>query len=797
MMLLSLGLVMAPAPVMADVSQPSVTVSPATISTNAKYVITFYNNLPLAIGETVSVKFPSGTTLPTSFVGETDVFLDGLINTGVTAGVAVAVNTTTRVVTITVATAAIASADKVTVTFDITGTNKVNTPASVGDYILSVNTSLETEYIESASYSIGIPGMVTRYNKDGNYVGSYNTIQAAINAAGDKDHIKLGPGTYTEVLTTATAPAGIDELVIESTGVASETIIKATTVTIERAYTTLDDLTIKGEITVSATDCTIKNSILSKKATSGETLLTSSGANFKVTDCTFDTTYKAVQDWGIKIAGGNDTAISGCTFTTDEGTTTLQDRGIEVTAAVTGLTVKDSTFNGTKGIGYKDALGAATITTATVKDSTFDGFENAFSYSNTTATSTLTIRGNTITNQTLSTVGAIDIDTAINTIIVGNTIRGSTGYSIHIAANQDKVTVIGNNFVDNAKGFKNVVATKMSAINNWWGSDSGPAGEGTGTGDKVSTYVTYKPYLTAAISAGQSAAATSLDAKTVAGVKVSDLATAATLIWASKYTANPKAVAPTYTALGDGWFDVYISGGTAPAGGITIKLYADDVTKDTDAYVWSGLENKWVKCSDQDASSSGGYVWVTVKTSATTPIYGDLSELPFVLVAAPAAAPPTFAVTSPKAGATDMPLTNIPFTWASVAEATSYELVLSANADLSDPIAEVTAAGTAYTYAETLTDGTPYYWQVTALKDTTVKGRSDVATFIAKVPVAAVAPEVTVTAPEITVEAPQVTVEAPPTEAPPTPGYIWAIIGIGAILVIAMIVLIVRTRRAV
>jgi hypothetical protein len=58
-------------------------------------------------------------------------------------------------------------------------------------------------------------------------------------------------------------------------------------------------------------------------------------------------------------------------------------------------------------------------------------------------------------------------------------------------------------------------------------------------------------------------------------------------------------------------------------------------------------------------------------------------------------------------------------------------------------------------------------------------------------------------APEITVEVPEVVVNIPPTPpavevgAPITPGWIYAIIAVGAILVIAVIVLIVRTRRVV
>ena len=68
------------------------------------------------------------------------------------------------------------------------------------------------------------------------------------------------------------------------------------------------------------------------------------------------------------------------------------------------------------------------------------------------------------------------------------------------------------------------------------------------------------------------------------------------------------------------------------------------------------------------------------------------------------------------------------------------------------------------------------------------------------------APIVTVIPPDITVEVPPVvtvtqlpqpTLELPVAEDPGTPVYIWVIVGIGAILTIAVIVLIIRTRRVV
>ena len=39
-------------------------------------------------------------------------------------------------------------------------------------------------------------------------------------------------------------------------------------------------------------------------------------------------------------------------------------------------------------------------------------------------------------------------------------------------------------------------APALNAINNWWNSASGPSEAGPGTGDGVSTFVTFSPFLT-------------------------------------------------------------------------------------------------------------------------------------------------------------------------------------------------------------------------------------------------------------------------------------------------------------
>jgi len=152
----------------------------------------------------------------------------------------------------------------------------------------------------------------------------------------------------------------------------------------------------------------------------------------------------------------------------------------------------------------------------------------------------------------------------------------------------------------------------------------------------------------------------------------------------------------------------------------------------------------------------------------------------FTVEAGPGAA---IGPTAPDDGASNVALTGIGFTWTSVADATSYDFVLSASADLSSPIDSKTGLkGTAYTFGGELDNSTTYFWQVTAMKDGNVFSQSDVNTFTTVAPGVEPVPPVQVTT-------------YPPAEPAGTPAWVWVVIGIGAVLVIVVIVLIFRTRR--
>ena len=133
------------------------------------------------------------------------------------------------------------------------------------------------------------------------------------------------------------------------------------------------------------------------------------------------------------------------------------------------------------------------------------------------------------------------------------------------------------------------------------------------------------------------------------------------------------------------------------------------------------------------------------------------------------------------------------FGWSRVPDATTYELELADNPDFTDPITATTSINS-WQVSEDLSYSTTYYWRVRALKDTLVISawRSGAFTTMAK-PVTPPPPVEILPAPP----APQITIPAPVLPVSPTPVWVWAIIGIGGALVIAVVVLIVRTRRAI
>jgi hypothetical protein len=177
---------------------------------------------------------------------------------------------------------------------------------------------------------------------------------------------------------------------------------------------------------------------------------------------------------------------------------------------------------------------------------------------------------------------------------------------------------------------------------------------------------------------------------------------------------------------------------------------------------------------------------------------------------------------APIAGATGQPLRPT-FQWSAVQNADSYELELADNPFFANAQAKKPLQNTIWTWDKDLTAGTTYYWRVRAVS------AGNASDWVSSVFTTATAAQLSGTTATVAPPAPPVTVTTtatpPPAPkffepnsglyfntqaelqqyqaahpggaptAPGTPPYIWVIIAIGAILVIAVIVLIARTRR--
>jgi len=134
----------------------------------------------------------------------------------------------------------------------------------------------------------------------------------------------------------------------------------------------------------------------------------------------------------------------------------------------------------------------------------------------------------------------------------------------------------------------------------------------------------------------------------------------------------------------------------------------------------------------------------------------------------------------PVIGAANVPIDGTAMTWAPYARSTKYEMKLCRDAALTDVLATAEVAGTSFQYDGTLDYSTTYFWAVRGIEPA-ISDWSPTAHFT--------------TAAEPVEPTPPVVIEQPQPAPQIAPGYIWGIIGVGAILVIVVLVLIVRTRR--
>jgi hypothetical protein len=831
------------APLAGALSQAVVTIATgdAVISkVDADYTIRFTLDKDLEPTDVITVTFPSDTAIANTATGgvvtatiqASPGWVAGTWANAVVAGVTWAGVATTRTITATLGVGdQIGEGSEVRLAI----TAGITNPSTVGDYTLTVKTTDEPTAVTSASYSIAaptvpaLPGIVEVYNPGGIKMASFtgptaiaNALNPAVSGIGVGFTVSVGPGTYTENPASSAASQ-----IIKASGSAAETVIVGN-FNIAHASVTVQGFTISGNMAITGDKVTVKDNVFIKTGTAtttpGEILVTYNNAAATPTGTisgnTFDTTLGAVADTAIQVVAGG-VAISSNTFTVDSTVALADDIAIDTDSgmALYPVAISGCTITGASGVGVQATdTGALGTPLATIADSTLSGLTTAL----TVTGGTITVSGTTISGcgraavATLGILAAPVINVAsapapavvptltiTNSVITGN-LDEILEVDAEVGGNDDAglVTLRFNDLSGNAKGIDNNAGTgTVNAQVNWWGAATGPAATFNSGADTAG--------YTGGIASGSAAAASaSLTAGTTRGVDVSIVTAAgalspAGLIAVGRYAANPGEATPE-PALADGFYDVYV---TAPANitdVATIKLYNTAITEDTVAYVWSDLGGTWAPCSSQGVNTFSGYVWVQV-SGTSVPSLLDLAGTPFALCepeVAPPSAPAAPGVLTPTFGDEDVDLKPT-FTWTASAGATSYEFVLAEEIGQDDKFAIIDYSATTATHGhvarEQLKYSTVYNWRVRAVSDA---GKSAWTTAFFTT-AAEPEPEPEPTPPVIVKEippspAPEIILEVPPTEAPVNviPDYLlWTVVGIGAVLIIAVVVLIVRTRR--
>ncbi len=837
---LLISLLLTAAPVSA-VTVPAVTLTagpagnPAgEISKQNVYTILFTTGSKVLATEEIVVVFQAGTNI--TAITAADVAVESTAGLGgvafpaltVPAG-AVVTGTWPAAQTLTITPHAvniIGAGALVQVTVGLVAGNCVTNPTTPGtDYTLTVATQTAVPVVKEAAVTSAaftlkvptispVPGVVKAYNAS-DILLYEKTGATAINGAfavAGVTKVVVGKGTYDEdvVLNVATVTS------VTSSDGAAVTIIKDAdadtnggTVTLS-VKTTFDGFTVVGRtfgVKVNAVaGTTVKDCVLSG-ATLGA-LDIDVGTTAAPTISTGNTITVATADHGINVAAGQVATSTNDTITVTGTGTGIINNGT--------LTLTGANISGASGIGFESL---ATAAVSTITSSIFSGLDTAILVTDgaTVAVSSSTITGcgrAAVTGPPVITaMPAIDVYLIATSVsIIGNTIADCVDEILQVNANSARVFLNFNTITNPAKGIDNndAAGATLDATNNLWEDGVAPpvtmAPLSTTTGMIDTT-----PYLTGATSSPNLAvAAATLTAKATAGVNVSvanaaGAASAPAVIGVATYASNPGTTSISGTVLN--YVDVYVGGPANVTDVVTISLFGT-VTANTKVYVWGAGLGQWVLAAPQAVNIFAGSITVTV-SAATTPTLTDLAGLPLALVEPPAAAvvlvAPTIA--APVSGDDTVSLTPT-FAWGAVAGADGYYFQLADNANFVAPMVKLDGdvgrlIVTAYAYRTELPYSTAYYWRVKAVSGTIKAG--DLAesawasgVFITKAePVEPTPPVVVEEAPPaliITIEQPDIIVPLPAT-TPITPAWIYVIIGVGAVLVIALLVLIVRTRR--
>jgi uncharacterized repeat protein (TIGR01451 family) len=190
------------------------------------------------------------------------------------------------------------------------------------------------------------------------------------------------------------------------------------------------------------------------------------------------------------------------------------------------------------------------------------------------------------------------------------------------------------------------LGANVAAVNNWWGAADGPGGEGTGSGTRVSTYVTYDPWLGAPRTTSDYAlvgvGSQLVDQRVETGIFISKTGSVGGALMTARYENNPAA---KFTDDAGIYYDVWVSSNVEMLEQLTIRFYftpEEMAARDLDTAAiqyWNG--EAWVLCEPQSLHlgevivqgiTYAGYIQVDV-TADSTPSLGELTMTPFAISA--------------------------------------------------------------------------------------------------------------------------------------------------------------------
>ncbi|HEY32536.1 MAG TPA: hypothetical protein G4O10_05470 [Dehalococcoidia bacterium] len=782
------------------VSIPQLTIPTAgdnVINTvNADYNVYFQTNKELTAGDVITITFPAGYGIaaPTASIAASEGWYTNpapppttlwggpfLIGTGTWGNAG-------QAITYTLAAGEIIG-ELSNIRIEITA--GVTNPSATGDYAVAVKTTQEPVAVSSNTVTLvtptipPLPGVVTGYNSADQILYQNigpGTITAALGVAGVVK-VTLDNGTYAETPINI----GAGQTIISVNG--KSYVIMTGTVNLTAATSVLDAVTVTGAVNLNA-NATVKNCSVS-------------GGGI-----TFGAAATAAKSIGNTIAGAG-LIVTGAGSSTGD-TFNVAALGTGITNGGT-LTLSNATVVGASGTGLDNNAGTSTVT-----GSSFSNLSIAItSDGGTVSVSTSTIDG--CGTAGAAPTGAVQINGGV-VLATANTITDGPNAIARVTA---LGTGVGsyfkfNTFTGNAASFANGGAGTLDATNNWWGTTAGPAVASTGL-------VLTNPWLiaelvnpTVAISAANTLVASAATSAAVSGVAVTITpvapSTGVTLIATGNYDGNPVTAEPPADTVRS--FDVYIQGPAASMLSDTATIVFSGVTDpNAQVYAYSDNQDMYVLCSNQRVDLFNGTVIVTVmgtgSGTVTVPNLGNLSGLEFVITepGAPVLVAPTQASLVPAFAAEGVTVDSPSFAWGAIAGADYYNFELAPYLPGSDAfipaflIRQDIVNVSGIVIPDTLDYSTTYAWRVRAGRGSG-SVLDEFGPWVSSFFTTEAEPEEAPPPVEIIQSEPPVIniPDWPDTiyqeQTPIIPDYLlWVVVGVGAVLVIAVIVLIVRTRR--